>query len=184
MQLRQTEALGVFNHHQRSIGHVHTYLDNRSAHQYLQLACRKAVHNRILLRALQPAMQQSAGNVLQKIALQLLVYSFSTMYSKDIGFLNQRADNVGLPSRLHLTHQAGVNLTAALIRIAQRPHRLALRRTSLHYGNIQIAVNSERQGTRNRRCRHYQYIGSIGRFIGQTRTLLYTEAVLLVRHRQ
>ena len=129
-------------------------------------------------------MQQSAGNILQKITLQLLVYSFSAMHSQNIGFLNQRADNISLPSCLHLTHQAGVNLTAALIRITQRPHRLTLRRTSLHYGNIQIAVNSKRQGTRNRRCRHYQYIGSILRFIRQACTLLYAEAVLLVRHRQ
>ena len=129
-------------------------------------------------------MQQSAGNILQKITLQLLVYSFCAMHSQNIGFLNQRADNISLPSCLHLTHQAGVNLTAALIRITQRPHRLALRRTSLHYGNIQIAVNSKRQGTRNRRCRHYQYIGSISRLVRQTRTLLYAEAVLLVCHRQ
>ena len=144
VQLRQAEALRIFNHHQRSIGHVHAYLDNRSAHQHLQLACRKAAHNGILLRTLQPAMQQSAGNILQKITLQLLVYSFCAMHSQNIRFLNQRADNISLPSCLHLTHQAGVNLAAALVRIAQRPHRLALRRTSLHYGNIQIAVNSKR----------------------------------------
>ena len=78
MQLRQTKAVGVFYHHERRVGHIHANLDNRRAHQHLDFAVDKVLHNRVLLRPAQPAMQKRAGNPLQKVAAQLLIHLLRT----------------------------------------------------------------------------------------------------------
>jgi hypothetical protein len=38
VQLRQAEALGVLDHHQAGVGHVHADLDHRGGHQHLHRA--------------------------------------------------------------------------------------------------------------------------------------------------
>ena len=38
VQLRQAETLGVLDHHQAGVGHVHAHFDDRGGHQHLHLA--------------------------------------------------------------------------------------------------------------------------------------------------
>ena len=49
VQLRQSEAVGVFNDHDRGVGHVHTHLDNRRGHEHLRLVVAEALHDGLLL---------------------------------------------------------------------------------------------------------------------------------------
>ena len=46
VQLRQAEALGVLDHHQRGVRHVDADLDHGGGHQHVHLACREGVHDR------------------------------------------------------------------------------------------------------------------------------------------
>ena len=41
MQLREPEAFGVFNHHERGVRHIHADLDHGGRHQQLDLAVLK-----------------------------------------------------------------------------------------------------------------------------------------------
>ena len=56
VQLGEAKALGIFYHHQRSIGHIHAYLDNGGAHQNLGMACYKVGHNSFFFGRLEPTM--------------------------------------------------------------------------------------------------------------------------------
>ena len=56
VQLREAKALGILYHHQRSIGHIHAYLDNGGAHQNLGMACYKVGHNSFFFGRLEPTM--------------------------------------------------------------------------------------------------------------------------------
>jgi len=45
MQLRETKALRVLDHHQVCIRNVHAYFDHRGRHQHVQLAALEAPHD-------------------------------------------------------------------------------------------------------------------------------------------
>ena len=49
VQLRQSEAVGVLNDHDRGVGHVHAHLDNRRGHEHLRLVVAEALHDGLLL---------------------------------------------------------------------------------------------------------------------------------------
>src|SRR5258708_23304027 len=59
MKLREAEAFGALDHHQRGIRHVDADLDHRGADEKLDLSGNEALHHRGLFRGRQAAMQQS-----------------------------------------------------------------------------------------------------------------------------
>ena len=58
MQLRKPEALGVFDHHQRCIGHIDAHFNHRRGHQHIDVARRERRHGRGFFVGLHPAVQQ------------------------------------------------------------------------------------------------------------------------------
>ena len=52
VQLRQAEALRMFDHHQRRIRHVDADLDHRRRDQHMHFAARERIHHRLLFRRL------------------------------------------------------------------------------------------------------------------------------------
>ncbi len=63
MQLRQTHPLGVLDHHQAGVGHVHAHFDHGGGDQQLQVTALEALHRRILVRRAHPAMHQADADV-------------------------------------------------------------------------------------------------------------------------
>ena len=55
VQLRQPEALGVLDHHDRRVGHVDADLDHRRGDEDRDVAGAKALHRRVLLGRLHAA---------------------------------------------------------------------------------------------------------------------------------
>ena len=66
MQLRQAEALGMLDHHQRGIRHIDADFNHRGRHQQMQLAARKALHHGLLVCGLHSAMDQADLQVRQR----------------------------------------------------------------------------------------------------------------------
>ena len=58
VKLRQTETLGMLDHHHGRIGHIHAYLDHRGRHQNLQLAFLKHPHDLVFQVGIEAAVQQ------------------------------------------------------------------------------------------------------------------------------
>ena len=52
MQLRQAEAVGVFYHHHRGVGHIHPHFNHRGSHENIQFAALEGLHHGIFVRRL------------------------------------------------------------------------------------------------------------------------------------
>ena len=98
MQLRETEALGVFDDHQRCIRHVHADLDDRRRDEDIRLSGGKGGHAGVLVLGLHAAVD--AGDaVLRKRPLQhlsVLLGGFE-LGGDIVRVLDLRADDEYLP---------------------------------------------------------------------------------------
>ena len=74
MQLRQPEALGVFDHHDAGVGYVYADLDDRGRNEHIDLAALKAAHDDLLLVGVESPMQQPEPQAAQVGAPQVLVH--------------------------------------------------------------------------------------------------------------
>ena len=157
MQLRQAEALGVLDHHQAGVGHVHPHLDHRGGHQQVDLAGLEGRHHLVLLGRRQPAMHQT-GTHLRQRRLQLLARVDGVLQVQRLGLFHQRADPVGLPSLGHPAPHVLHHLVAARIGNQLGRHRLAPRRQLVDHRHVQISIEGHRQRARNRRRRHHQLV--------------------------
>jgi hypothetical protein len=66
VQLRQAEALGMLDHHQRGIGHVHPDLDHRGGHQHAHQPLLEQVHHRLFLGRRHARVQQADHHARQR----------------------------------------------------------------------------------------------------------------------
>ena len=58
VKLAQAEPIGVLNDHERSVGHVHTYLDNGGGYHHIRFAPGEGRHGGFLLRPLHLTVKQ------------------------------------------------------------------------------------------------------------------------------
>ena len=63
MELGKTEAVRVFNHHQRRIRHVHADLHDRGRDKNVRLSTRERAERRVLVRLLHFAVQKAHAPV-------------------------------------------------------------------------------------------------------------------------
>ena len=67
MQLREAEAIRVFDDHQVGIGNVHADLNHCGRDQHIQITLLKAAHDSVFFLCLKPAVQQSDLQVWQDL---------------------------------------------------------------------------------------------------------------------
>ena len=98
MQLREAEALGVLDHHQRRVRHVDADLDHGRRHQHVDLAARRT---RAIAAAfssrLHAAVQQPDARAPGSVARQLGVQRDRRLQLELLRLLDQRAHPVRLP---------------------------------------------------------------------------------------
>ena len=100
-----------------------------------------------------------------------------------LGFVDQRADPVGLPA----SQAGGANPLHDLVapRLGEHDgfHRRASRRQFVDHGYIEIGIGGHRQRARNRRRGHDQLMRLMAvrrAFFAQRQALMHAEAVLLI----
>ena len=76
-----------------------------------------------------------------------------------------------------------IDFPALLLGKGHRLDFLPARRQFINHGHIQIAVNHQRQCSRDRRCRHNQSMGILI-LAGKGHPLFHTKTVLFVGNRQ
>ena len=179
MQLSQTEALGVLDHHDAGVGHIHAHLDDRRGHQHVDLSGMEGVERFLLVGALHAAVHQRHAQIAQVFRAQLLIDDLGGLCVHGLALLDQRADDVDLPSRLHLRAQKAVHIAALFLGHDARLHRRASGRQLVNDRYVQIAVEYQRQRARYGRGRHDQHVGR-GALFGKERALPNAEAMLLV----
>ena len=124
-------------------------------------------------------MHQLDAQIGQIPRAQVLVHHLRRQRVHRLGFLHQRADHVHLPPLLHLAAQKAVHALPLVLRHDAGLDPLAPRRQLVDDGDVQIAVEDQRQRARNRRGRHHQHVGRFA-LAAQLGALAHAEAVLLV----
>ena len=99
-------------------------------------------------------------------------------------FVNQRIDDKGLAALLYLLADKAVGRVPAVRPQPASLNLLAARREFVNGGDVQIAIEGQRQGSRYRGRRHDQDVRVFHPFLTQGRALHDAESVLLVHHRQ
>ena len=88
VQLRQTEAFGVFDNHQARVRYIDAHLDNRSRHQQCGFPGPESEHCLCLVGGLHAAMQQP-DTELRQCAAQFFRRCFGRLRLQDVTFLDQ-----------------------------------------------------------------------------------------------
>ena len=179
MQLRQAEALGMLDDHDRGIRHIDAHLDHRGRHQDGDFARGKRCHHAVLVLAREAPMHQP-----NFVAEALGKRRIARLGGGDIEHLrlgDQRADPIDLRAALDRACDAGNDLVEAFERHGARRDRLPPGRLLVEPRHVHVAIAGEQQGARDRRRRHHQQLGAAARALGLHRqALMHAEAMLLV----
>ena len=124
VKLGQPEAFGIFNDHNRSIGHVHSNLNHRGGHHDLCLTRDKALHLFVLLGWLHTSVHL-AYHAIGKSATNTLIALFHIFQVGFLAFLNQRIDNVDLASLVYLLADGAVKALAMAVKLMDSDNGLA-----------------------------------------------------------
>ena len=179
MQLRESKALGVLDHHHRRIGHVDAYLDHRRRDQDGDLAAHEAVHHRGLVVGFHAPVQQPDLE-LGKLCGKLRVQRNRGLQFELFRFLDQRADPVDLPARAADLAHALDDLAAAALTDESSCDRSAPGWHLVDDRNIEISVEAHRQRTWDRGGAHHQLVRIAYALLPQREPLRDAESMLFV----
>ena len=157
VQLRQAEALGVLDHHQRGVRHVDADLDHRGGDQHRDLAAGEERHHRRLLGRRHAAVDQADHPAGQRVA-ELAVRLGGVLQVERLRLLDQRADPVDLPAARHLVADPVDHLVALAVGEEPRHDRRAARRQLVDRADVEVGEQRHRQRARNRRRAHHQHV--------------------------
>src|SRR5262249_22626661 len=183
MQLRQAEALGVFDQHDRGVRHVHADLDNSRRHQNLNLIRAECLHYALFLGGLHLSMQQADVEFREDFLAQVLVHLGRVPQIELFGLLDDRIDDVSLAALFDLVADELVNLLAPVFAAHVRRNGRAAGRHFVDDRDFEVAVNGHRKAARDRRSRHYQDVG-VDAAPSKLGALQHAEAMLFVDHRE
>jgi len=107
MELGNTEAVGVEDHHHGGVGHVHTHFDHGGGDEHIEVAGSEQIHCLFLLGRRHPAMEQANPQVFELVMGKAGVRLFRRGRFQFLGLIDQRADHVCLTT--------GPNLRANLL---------------------------------------------------------------------
>ena len=179
MQLRQTKPIGVLDEHHRGIGHIHSHFDNRGGKQNPNFIVSETSHHPLLLLRAEPSVQQ-LHVVRRKDGLQPLAFlSHRFEAGRRIAFLHARKDDVSLAAFGDFLPDERMDFRQ-LRRAAHEGADLpAPRRQLVEDRMVKIPVDSQSQGTWDRRGRHHQQMWIVA-FTHQVLALGHPKLVLLV----
>ena len=180
MELREPEAIGMFDHDQRRIGHVDPDLDHRRRDEHAELPGRERAHHRVLLGGLHLAVDQP--DTVAEARTQRLGARLGGGHVALLAFLDQRADPVRLPLVGQMPAECIDDIGEAVLGNDARLDRLPARGHLVELADIHLAIIGERQRARDRRCGHRQQM-RCGLGLGlEHHPLRDAEAMLLVDH--
>ena len=169
VQLADAEPVGVHHEHHRGVGHVDTDLDDGRAHQNIDLPVAECGHHRVLFVGRQPAVHQPQPQPGQRSVPKVLEQldhggggRTTCRLPAVVGLVDARRDDIGLPSRLHFLGDP-LPRPVEPLRLLRDENRVGGDRLPTagqlaQCRRLQIAINGECDGARNRRGGHHQQV--------------------------
>ena len=181
VELRESEALGVENHHDGGIRHIHTHLDHGGGDEDLGLTTYKALHLSFLLTGFHATMHLTEME-LGECLFQYLVAVFQILEVRFLGFLNQREDNIDLAPLTDLLADAIVERGHTRVEDMGGSYRFTTWWQLIDDAHVEIAIKRHGEGAWDRCGSHHQYVRRILTLAPEFGSLGYSETVLLIDH--
>ena len=181
VQLGQAEAFGLFDDHDGGVGDVDPDLDDGRGDQQADLAVGEVGHDRVLLRAGHLAVHQADAGA--DPGAQLGGALLGGLEVDQFGFGDQRADPERLGPMGDGVAQTGLDLVQAAGRHRAGGDRGAAGRLLVDARDVEVAVDGELQGARDRGGRHGDQVDGLALGL-QPLALGHAEPVLFVDDRQ
>ena len=161
MQLRQAEALGVENDHDRGIWHVHAHLNDCCCHENLCFATDKALHFLLLVGGFHLTMHLTHAKLREHFSQRSeAVFQVFQVYL--LAFLNKWEHDVDLSALMNLLADSLIERHHLVVVLMDGHHRLTSGRQLVDDTDVQVAVYGHRQRSRDGGGRHDQHMGRIG----------------------
>ena len=116
VELREAEAVGLLDDHDRRVRDVDADLDHRRRHEDVELAALELVHQRAPLGGPQPSVERADAVAAELRAPQALGLLLGCARLDGLRLRDERADDVGLAPVVQVAAEACVGLGAALVR--------------------------------------------------------------------
>ena len=179
MQLRKTETLRIFDHHNAGVRYIHTNFDHRRRNKNLDFIFHKSFHDLVLLGRFHLAMEIRNRNILWQCTSQFFCIRNHIFCFDLLALLHHRTDDIRLMPHFYLFFYKticfrtvrGVNHTVF--------DRQTVCRKFIHNRNIKISIQDHGQCSWDRSCTHNHHMRHIS-FFRQRLSLPHTETVLLI----
>ena len=155
VQLRQAEALGVLDDHERCVGHVDADLDHRRCDEDRDLAAGEERHHGRLLGGRHAAVQQADHPAGQRRA-ELAVRRGRVLQVERGRLVDERTDPVRLPAARRFVADARDHLVASRVGEQLGDDRRAAGRQLVDRADVEVGEQRHRQRARDRRRRHHE----------------------------
>ena len=157
MQLRKSEALGVFDDHCCGVGYVDSDFDYSCRYKNLSLAAYETLHLVVLFRCFLSAVDKCHFIFAERFA-NVFISLLEAFERKFFVLFDKRVDDIYLVPLPQLRIHALIYFQSLLFITQQGFHRFAARRQFVDYRHVEIAVDCHGQCARNRSGRHHKHV--------------------------
>src|SRR6267378_366468 len=182
VELGEAEALGVLDDHDGGVGDVNADFNDGGGDEDLRLVLAEALHDFFFFVAGEAAVQEAELELGKNFARQALKF-FHGGFQLELRFLDDRINDVTLVACGDFAAEKFPNAGEMLLRGHARDDGRAAGREFIENGNVEVAVEGEREGARDGRRRQHEKMRRAamrGGFIHQALALEDAEAMLLV----
>src|SRR5713226_5246050 len=182
VELGKAEALGVLDDHDGGVGDVDADFDDSGGDEDLGFVLAEALHDFFFFIAGEAAVQEAELELGKNFAREALVF-FHGSFQLELGFFDDRINDVALVAGGDFAAEKFPDAGEMRLAGHARGDGSAAGRQLVENGNVQVAIESERQRARDGRGGEHEDVRGVavgGGFIHQALALEDAEAMLLV----
>src|SRR6267143_473049 len=182
VELGEAKALSVLDDHDGGVGDVDADFHDGGGDEDLGFVFAEALHDFFFFVAGEAAVQEAELELGKNFARQALEF-FHGGFQLELRFLDDRINDVTLVACGDFAAERFPNAGEMLLRGHARGDGRASGREFIENGNVEVAVEGEREGARDGRSGQYKDVRGVaarGGFIHQALALEDSEAMLLV----
>src|SRR6267378_4495977 len=182
VELGEAEALGVLDDHDGGVGDVNADFNDGGGDEDLRLVFAEALHDFFFFVAGEAAVQETELELGKDFAREALVFVDGS-FELELRFLDDGIDDVGLMAGGDFAAEKFPKAGEMLLGGHARDDGGAAGRELVENGNVEVAIESERESARDGRGGEHEDVRGVavgGSFVHQALALEDAEAVLLV----
>src|SRR5712692_201986 len=182
VELGEAEALGVLDDHDGGVGNVDADFDDRGGDEDLRFVFAEALHDFFFFVAGQAAVQEAELELGKNFAREALVF-FHSGFQLELRFLDDGINDVALVADGDFAAEKFPDAGEMRLGSHARGDGGAAGRELIENGNVQVAIESERERARDGRGGQHEDVGRVavsGGLVHEALALEDAEAMLLV----